>query len=240
MKNEIILFQPNEISERIEVRIDEENETFWLTQEQIALLFERDRTVITKHLKNIFRDQELDEKMVSAFFAHTTQHGAVKGKTQEKLVKYYNLDAILSVGYRVNSKRGTQFRIWANRVLKDYLIKGYAVNNRMNRLEDNIETLKDKVQYIDLQIQSKLIPTQGIFFEGQVFDAYELTSRIIRSAKKSIVLIDNYIDESTLVHLSKKGKNVRVTLLTKNQSKQLSLDLKKANEISKIVGIHVN
>ena len=240
MKNEIILFQPNEISERIEVRIDEENETFWLTQEQIALLFERDRTVITKHLKNIFRDQELDEKMVSAFFAHTTQHGAVKGKTQEKLVKYYNLDAILSVGYRVNSKRGTQFRIWANRVLKDYLIKGYAVNNRMNRLEDNIETLKDKVQYIDLQIQSKLIPTQGIFFEGQVFDAYELTSRIIRSAKKSIVLIDNYIDENTLTHLSKKGKNVRVTLLTKNQSKQLSLDLKKANEISKIVGIHVN
>jgi hypothetical protein len=111
MKNEIILFQPNEISERIEVRIDEENETFWLTQEQIAELFERDRTVITKHFKNIFRDQELDEKMVSAFFAHTTQHGAVKGKTQEKLVKHYNLDAILSVGYRVNSKRGTQFRI---------------------------------------------------------------------------------------------------------------------------------
>jgi hypothetical protein len=158
MKNEIILFQPNEISERIEVRIDEENETFWLTQEQIAELFERDRTVITKHFKNIFRDQELDEKMVSAFFAHTTQHGAVKGKTQEKLVKHYNLDAILSVGYRVNSKRGTQFRIWANRVLKDYLVKGYAINNRMNRLEDNIETLKDKVQYIDLQIQSKLIP----------------------------------------------------------------------------------
>jgi hypothetical protein len=158
MKNEIILFQPNEISERIEVRIDEENETFWLTQEQIAELFERDRTVITKHFKNIFRDQELDEKMVSAFFAHTTQHGAVKGKTQEKLVKHYNLDAILSVGYRVNSKRGTQFRIWANRVLKDYIVKGYAVNNRMNRLEDNIETLKDKVQYIDLQIQSKLIP----------------------------------------------------------------------------------
>jgi len=158
MKNEIILFQPNEISERIEVRIDEENETFWLTQEQIAELFERDRTVITKHFKNIFRDQELDEKMVSAFFAHTTQHVAVKGKTQEKLVKHYNLDAILSVGYRVNSKRGTQFRIWANRVLKDYIVKGYAVNNRMNRLEDNIETLKDKVQYIDLQIQSKLIP----------------------------------------------------------------------------------
>ena len=139
-------------------------------------------------MKNIFRDQELDEKMVSAFFAHTTQHGAVKGKTQEKLVKYYNLDAILSVGYRVNSKRGTQFRIWANRVLKDYLIKGYAVNNRMNRIEGHVETLKDKVQQIDLQIQSKLIPTQGVFFEGQVFDAYELTSRIIRSAKKSIVL----------------------------------------------------
>ena len=227
MKNEIILFQPNEISESIEVRIDEENETFWLTQEQIALLFERDRTVITKHLKNIFRDQELDEKMVSAFFAHTTQHGAVKGKTQEKLVKYYNLDAILSVGYRVNSKRGTQFRIWANRVLKDYLIKGYAVNNRMNRLEDNIETLKDKVQYIDLQIQSKLIPTQGVFFEGQVFDAYELTSRIIRSAKKSIVLIDNYIDENTLTHLSKKDKSHdRFLIIDQNEVYHLGASLK--------------
>jgi hypothetical protein len=123
----------------------------------------------------------------------------------------------------LNRSRVVSMSVFSN------LIKGYAVNNRINRLEGQLETIKDKVQQIDLQIQSKLIPTQGIFFEGQVFDAYKLTSRIIRSAKKSIVLIDNYINENTLTHLSKKGKNVRVTLLTKNQSKQLSLDLKKVN-----------
>jgi hypothetical protein len=123
MKNEIILYRSNELAENIEVRLDEDNETFWLTQEQIAQIFERDRTVISKHLKNIFKNQELDEKVVSAFFAHTTQHGAVIGKTQSKKVKYYNLDVILSVGYRVNSKKGTQFRVWANRVLKEYLLK---------------------------------------------------------------------------------------------------------------------
>ncbi|GEM56211.1 hypothetical protein FB1_24320 [Flavobacterium branchiophilum NBRC 15030 = ATCC 35035] len=137
---------------------------------------------------------------------------------------------VLSVGYRVNSIRATQFRIWANRVLKDYLLKGYAINNRMNRLEDKVDSLNAKINQIDLQINTHLIPTQGIFFEGQVFDAYELASKIIRSATKSIYLIDNYIDESTLTQLSKKNKNVIVTLLTKNSSKQLELDIKKANE----------
>ena len=229
MKNEIIFYQADKSKAHIEVRVDEENETFWLTQEQIAELFERNRTVISKHLKNIFNSRELDEKMVCAFFTHTTPHGAILGKIQKKLVKYYNLDAILSVGYRVNSQRGTQFRIWANKVLKDHLLKGYTVNNRISRIEDNLDTLKDKVQQIDLQIHSNLIPTQGIFFEGQVFDAYELTSRIIRSARKSIVLIDNYIDENTLTHLSKKDKNVVVSLLSKDKSAQLDLDLKKAN-----------
>jgi hypothetical protein len=134
------------------------------------------------------------------------------------------------VGYRVKSKQGTQFRIWANKILKDYLLKGYAINNRMNRLEDNIHTISKKVKEIDLQISTHLIPTQGIFFDGQVFDAYELASKIIRSAKKSIVLIDNYIDENTLTHLAKKKKGVQVWLLTKNNSKQLSLDVKKVNE----------
>ena len=208
MKNEIILYSTNELAEHIEVRLDEDNETFWLTQEQIAQIFERDRTVISKHLKNIFKNQELDEKVVSAFFAHTTQHGAVIGKTQSKKVKYYNLDVILSVGYRVNSKKGTQFRVWANRVLKEYLLKGYAVNNRMNRLEDNLEHIKNKVDQIELQVNSQLIPTQGVFFNGQIFDAYELMSKIIRSAKKEIILIDNYIDETVLTHLAKRAETV--------------------------------
>lgn len=230
MKNEIVLYHSDELAERIEVRMDEENETFWLTQEQIAQLFERDRTVINRHLKNIFKEGELDEKVVCAFFAHTTQHGAIKGKTQERNVKFYNLDAILSVGYRVNSKRGTQFRIWANQILKDYLMKGYALNQRMNRIENTVENLAVKVNQIDFQIKTTELPTQGVFFDGQIFDAYEFASKIIRSAKESIVLIDNYIDENTLTHLSKKGTTVKVYLLTKSSSRQLNLDISRANE----------
>jgi hypothetical protein len=226
-KNEIILYSPNELTAHIEVRIDEE--TVWLTQEQIAELFGTKRPAITKHLKNIFDCGELAEEVVCSILELTTIHGAMAGKTQTQKVKCYNLDAILSVGYRVNSKNATQFRILANRVLKDYLLKGYAINNRMNRLEDNVETLKNKVNEIDLQINTHLIPTQGVFFNGQVFDAYELASKIIRSAKQSIVLIDNWIDETTLTHLAKKKKNVKVLLLTRNISKQLNLDIQQAN-----------
>ena len=224
MKNEIIIFNSNELAHHIEVRMDEEKETFWLALNQIASLFERDKSVISRHIKNIFSNAELDKNSVVAFFAITAADGKIYN------VEHFNLDVILSVGYRVNSKRGTQFRIWANRVLKDYLLKGYAVNNRMNRIEDQMESIKTKVDQIDLQLHTQLIPTQGIFFDGQVFDAYALCSRIIRSANKRIVLIDNYIDESTLVHLSKKREGVTVLLLTKTMNKQLQLDLQKANE----------
>jgi hypothetical protein len=193
----------------------------------MGVLFEKDSDTIGLHLKNIFLEQELDENSTSELFSVVQQEGNRKVKRN---IKFYNLDAILSVGYRVNSKRGTQFRQWASQRLKDYLLKGYAVNNRINRLEDNLENLKNKVEQIDLQINSQLIPTQGIFFDGQVFDAYELTSRIIRSAKKNTVLIDNYIDESTFTHLSKKENGVMVILFSNSNSKQLQLDLKKANE----------
>ena len=220
MKNEIIIYQSDELTERIEVRM--EDESIWLNRNQIALLFGRDIKTIGKHIKNAL-NEELKDISVVANFATTASDGKVYR------MEHFNLEMVISIGYRVKSNRGTQFRIWANQVLKDYLIKGYTLNNRMNRLEGHVETLKDKVQQIDLQIQSKLIPTQGVFFEGQVFDAYELTSRIIRSAKKSILLIDNYIDESTLTQLSKKDKNVVVTLLSKDKSVQLDLDLKKAN-----------
>lgn len=229
MKDEIILYRPDELAEHIEVRIDEKTETIWLTQKQIAELFGTQRPAITKHLRNIFKSRELDESVVSSILEHTTPHGAIEGKTQNVKVKYYNIDAVLSVGYRVNSIRATQFRIWANRVLKDYLLKGYAFNNRMNRIEDNVQALTKKVNQIDLQISTHLIPNQGVFFDGQVFDAYELASKIIRSARKNIVLIDNYIDESTLTHLSKKARAAKVLLLTKTISKQLILDVKKAN-----------
>jgi len=228
MKNEIILYRPNELAEHIEVRFDED--TVWLTQAQIAELFGTKRPAVTKHLKNIFESGELIEKEVSSKMEHTTQHGAIEGKAQTGMIKIYNLDAILSVGYRVNSVNATLFRRWATKKLKDYLLKGYAINSRIDRIEDNVEALKNKVEEIDLQINTHLIPTQGVFFDGQVFDAYELASRIIRSAKKSIVLIDNYVeDESVLAHLAKKNKGVKVLLLTKSISKQLALDVQKTD-----------
>ena len=228
MKNEIVLYQSNALAFRIEVRI--EDETVWLNRHQIALLFGRDIKTIGKHINNVFSEGELDKEVVVANFATTTQHGAIKGKTQTLNVEYYNLDVIISVGYRVKSKQGTQFRIWANKILKDYLLKGYVLNQRMNRIENAVENLTEKVMEIDLQIKSNAIPAQGIFFEGQVFDAYEFASKIIRTATKSIVLIDNYIDETSLIHLSKKKKGISVLLLTKNENKQLKLDVKKASE----------
>ena len=228
MQNEIILYQSNELPERIEVRI--EDETVWLNRQQLAVLFGRDVKTIGKHIVNVFSEGELVKEVVVAKFATTTLHGAIKDKTQTQNVEYYNLDVIISVGYRVKSKQGTQFRIWATSVLKDYLLKGYAINQRMNRIENNLENLAEKVNAISLQIQSTAIPNSGIFFNGQVFDAYELASKIIRSAKTSIVLIDNYIDESTLTHLAKKNEHVKVLLLSKTISKQLDLDVKKANE----------
>ena len=221
MKDEIILYRPNELAEHIEVWLDEE--TVWLTQQQMAALFNQTKQNISLHINNCFKENELE--LVSVVKESLTT--AKDGKAYK--IKYYNLDVIISVGYRVKSKQGTQFRIWATRVLKEYLLKGYAINNRMNRMEDGLEALKSKVDRIELQINTHLIPTQGVFFDGQVFDAYVLASKIIGTAKKSIVLIDNYVDETVLVHLSKKNKNVAVTILTKSISKQLQLDVQKAN-----------
>ncbi len=226
MKNEIILYQTNEHAEHIEVRIDEELETVWLTLNQIAQLFDRDKSVISRHLRNIYKNGEL---LFEATVAKNATVQMEAGREVKREIEYYNLDAILSVGYRVNSKRGTQFRQWATQRLKDYLLKGYALNQRMNRIENSVENLAQKVNQIDLQINTHLIPTQGVFFDGQVFDAYELAAKIIRNAEKEIVLIDNYIDETTLIHIAKKKKGVSVLLLTKEISKQLRLDVQKAN-----------
>ena len=221
MKDEIILYRPNELAEHIEVWLDEE--TVWLTQQQMAALFNQTKQNISLHINNCFKENELEPASVVKESLTTAKDGKAY-KT-----KYYNLDVIISVGYRVKSKQGTQFRIWATRVLKEYLLKGYAINNRMNRMEDGLEVLKSKVDQIELQINTHLIPTQGVFFDGQVFDAYVLVSKIIGLAQNSIVLIDNYLDESVLVHLGKKNKNVSATILTKSISKQLQLDVQKAN-----------
>jgi len=221
MKNEIVLYRPNELAEHIEVRFDDD--TAWLTQAQIAELFGTKRQAITRHLKNIFERGELSEDSVCSILELT----AADGKKYD--TKIYNLDAIISVGYRVNSVNATLFRRWATNVLRDYLLKGYAINARMDRIEDNYDALKNKVDEIGLQINTHLIPTQGVLFDGQVFDAYNLAANIIRSAKQSVVLIDNYIDDTTLVHLAKKNKGVKALLLTKSISKQLSLDVQKAD-----------
>ena len=233
MSNEIILYQSNELAERLEVRI--ENETVWLSQEQIVRLFQRDQSVISRHIRNVFNEGELDEKS-------NMQKMHISGS--DKPVAFYNLNVIISVGYRVKSKQGTQFRIWATQVLKDHLLKGYSVNQRMNRLENKFDTLTEKVNRIDLEVHTSLPPKQGIFYDGQVFDAYIFVAGLIKSAKKSILLIDNYIDESVLQLFTKRKRNVTVTIYTKNITKVLKQDLEKHNvqypkiEIQKFTKAH--
>ncbi len=163
MKNEIILYRPDALAEHIEVRL--EDETVWLNQAQMATLFDQTKQNISLHINNCFKEKELVPNSVVKESLTTAKDG------KRYNTKFYNVDVIISVGYRVKSKQGTQFRIWATRVLKDYLLKGYAINNRMNRLEDNVQSISERVNQIELQINTHLIPTQGIFFDGQVFDA---------------------------------------------------------------------
>lgn len=225
MTNEIILYQSDDLPERIEVKIEEE--TVWLSLNQMSQLFGRDKSVISRHLRNIYTEGELDQKATVAKNA-TVQIEA--GRKVRREIEYYNLDAIISVGYRVNSKQGTQFRIWATNVLRDYLLKGYVLNQRMNRVENNVEELNKKVDMISLQIESNQLPNQGVFFEGQVFDAYNFVSDLVRNAKSSILLIDNYVDDTVLTLLSKREKEVKANIYTATISKQLRLDLQKHNQ----------
>ena len=224
MKNEIIIYQPDDITVRIDVRI--EDETVWLNRYQIAILFGRDVKTIGKHINNVFLEGELQKNSTVAKFATVQIEG---GRLVERQVEYYNLDLIISVGYRVKSKQGTQFRIWANKVLKDYLLKGYTVNNRINRIEDNVEQLAKKVNEIDLQLKTSLPPNQGLFYGGQIFDAYVFINKLFRNAKKNVTLIDNYIDETVLTLFSKYPK-LNFTVITGKISKQLQLDIDKYNK----------
>lgn len=220
--NEIIYYQSDEISTHIAVRI--EDETVWLTQQQMADLFQTSRNNITLHISNIFKEGELEASSVGKDSLLTASDGK-KYKT-----KLYNLDVIISVGYRVKSQRGTQFRIWANKILKEYLIKGYAIQGRMDLLEKKVNAIELKNNEFDFILKTNLPPSQGIFYDGQVFDAYVFISKIIKSAKKSIVLIDNYIDESVLLLLSKRETKVKVSIYTDKIDKQLQLDIDKYNE----------
>jgi len=219
-QGEIILYQ-SEDSTPIEVRI--ENENVWLTLNQISELFDRDKSVISRHIKKVFEEQELDYLSTVAKNATVQNEG---GKEVLRQIEFYNLDVIISVGYRVKSKRGTQFRIWANSVLKEFLMKGYVLNQRVDRIE---KKLLEHDQKFDFLIKTSLPPHEGIFYDGQIFDAYKFVSDLVKSAKNSIVLIDNYIDESVFTLLSKCAKGVSITIYTINISKQLNLDLQRFN-----------
>ena len=220
-KGEIIIYQPDDKSTQLEVLIEEE--TVWLSQKQMALLFDCSVDNVSLHLRNIYKEEELQEAATSEDFSVVQQEGS---RFVKRKVVCYNLDAVISVGYRVNSKRGTQFRIWANRVLKDYLLKGYVINQRVDRIE---KKLLEHDKKFDLLIKTNLLPNEGIFYDGQIFDAYQFASKIIKSATKSIVLVDNYVDESVMILLSKRKTNVTATIYTASLTKQLKLDLKRFN-----------
>ncbi len=223
--NEIILYQPDS-TVKLEVRL--ENETVWLTQQQMSELFKRDRTVITRHINNIFKENELDEKS-NVHFLHITH--------SDKPIKLYSLDVIISVGYRVKSQRGTQFRQWANKVLKEYLLRGYSINQRLMHMENRIDhrlsehdiQIKELSNRMDFFVRTSLPPKEGIIYDGQIFDAYTLMCDLIRSAKNRIIIVDNYIDDSVFRQLDKRATGVSATIFTPSISRTLRQDLERHN-----------
>lgn len=221
-KGEIIIYQPEDKSVSIEVRI--EDETVWLTQAQIAELLQTTPQNITLHIKNIYKEEELDMIPTCKDFLQVQIENKreVKRKT-----KHYNLDVIISVGYRVKSKRGTQFRIWATKTLKNYLLKGYVITQRIENLERKIYEHDKQIESL---VQQALPPEKGIFFDGQIFDAWKFVADLIKSSTESIILIDNYVDENVLTLLSKRELCVSATIYTSNISRQLKIDLKKFND----------
>ena len=217
-KGEIILYHPNETI-KLEVRLEEES--VWLTQAQMAELFQTTKQNISLHTNNIFKEGELDRLSVVKDSLTTASDG------KNYRIKYFNLDVIISVGYRVKSLRGTQFRQWANQVLKNHLLKGHSMNQRLQALE---RTVAEHSQKIDFFVRTALPPVEGVFYNGQIFDAYIFATDLIKSAKHSLVLIDNYVDETTLLMLSKRNAGVSATVYTAKISKQLQLDIDKHND----------
>ena len=231
-KGEIVMYQPDETI-RLEVRV--ESETVWLTQQQMAELFQITKQNVSLHVNNIFKEDELTESSVVKESLTTAKDGK-RYKT-----KMYNLDVIISVGYRVKSKRGTKFRQWANRVLKEYIIRGYVLNQQLRMLEERMENkfqdydskLKEIQGKVNFFVRSSLPPIEGIFYDGQIFDAYVHIVNLIKQAKQSIVLIDNYIDETTLTMLSKRSSNVSATIYTSQHVQnlhQFQLDIQRHNQ----------
>lgn len=243
---EIILYQPDE-TVRLEVRL--EDDTVWLTQAQMAELFQTTKNNITIHIGNVYKEKELLPQPTSkeSLLVRMEGHRQV---TRE--VKLYNLDVIISVGYRVKSQRGTEFRQWANKVIKDYLLRGYAINYQVRQLADKVEAQQGKIEQIestllnhqekiDFFVRTNQPPVEGIFFDGQIFDAYRFVSELIRKAKHRIILIDNYVDETVLTQLDKRADSVTATIYTQHVSQQLQLDIDRHNaQYDPIVVEHFN
>jgi hypothetical protein len=227
--NEIILYQPDD-AVKIEVRVDDE--TVWLTQQQMADLFGTQRQAITKHLKNIYDSAELDRASTSSILELLQKEGL---RMVKRKVEFFNLDVIISVGYRVNTKRGIQFRQWANRVLKEYLLRGYSINQRFERLERRVAETENKIEFF---VHTSLPPVEGVFFDGKIFDAYKFASDLIRSAKERIILIDNYVDDTVLQMLDKRQDNVAASIYTKEINAKLNLDVQKHNAQYRPIDIH--
>ena len=231
MANEIVLYQPNE---KMSLEVKLENETVWLTLNQMASLFGRDKSVISRHIKAIFQERELTYEGSVAKNATVQTEG---NRQVIRDVEFYNLNVIISVGYRVKSQQGTAFRIWASEVLKDYMLRGYAVNQRIvyveeyfdKRLRAHEQRIENVEQKVDFFVRTSLPPQQGIFFDGQIFDAYTFINDRIREATTRIILIDNYIDDSVLTMLTKRADKVAATIYTKKPSAQLQLDIQKHN-----------
>ena len=198
-ENQIVVYQPNE-TVRLDVRL--ENETVWLTQAQLCELFQRDVSVISRHIKNIFAEGELEKESNLHF---------LQIANSDRPVALYSLDVIISVGYRVKSVIGTRFRQWANKVLKEYVLRGYALNDRIERLEQKV--FKHDEQ-INLVLQTALPPIQGVFYDGQLWDARALVLKLVAGAKRSMILIDNWATPGTLDLFAKKRNGVKVTIFT--------------------------
>ena len=230
-QGELILYQPEE-SIKLEVRL--ENETVWLTQAQMAELFDVKENTITYHIKEIYNTEELEIESTTRKIRVVRKEG---NRDVNRNIDFYYLDMIISVGYRVSSKRGVRFRQWANKILKEYLLKGYSINQRMENLEQKIDSRFSKYDnelqrinnQIDFFIHSSLPPVEGIFYSGQIFDAYEFAVNLIKSAKRSLILIDNYVDESVLLMLSKRSDGISATIYTQNINSKLQLDIAKHN-----------
>jgi hypothetical protein len=226
-KAEIVIYKKEITDSDFQIEVRVEDDTVWLTQMQMAELFEASKQNISLHIRNVYKEGELDQSSTVKEYLTVQTEGE---REVRRKVFYYNLDVIISVGYRVKSLRGTQFRIWANKILKDYLLKGYAINHRLERVENDVLYIKNKVNSIEFQINTHLPPSEGIFYDGQIFDAWQFVASLIKGANKSIVLIDNYIDESVLMMLSKRNQNVGATIFTAKISHELKIDISKHNK----------